>query len=143
MAEERDHFPDPRRGVRGSWHADGSCHRLYHSYPGLYRISPCSLPSGCRSRICSDRYLYINSDDGRYCDSASGDKVFRKKYRCLKKCAVADLCGHYILCDRSDNAMIKLKSFAKRYRFFLIMAAKNLCLLVISPELGKEADLRL
>ena len=39
--------------------------------------------------------------------------------------------------------MIKLKSFAKRYRFFLIMAAINLCLLVISPELGKEADLRL
>ena len=37
--------------------------------------------------------------------------------------------------------MIKLKSFAKRYRFFLIMAAINLCLLVISPELGKEAAL--
>ena len=37
--------------------------------------------------------------------------------------------------------MIKLKSFAKRYRFFLIMAAKNLCLFVISPELGKEADI--
>ena len=55
MAEERDHFPDPRRGVRGSWHADGSCHRLYHSYPGLYRISPCSLPSGCRSRICGNK----------------------------------------------------------------------------------------